>query len=101
MNNLEKLFYEAIPKGCEHAQTARELQQITGFSPREIRLMVNRLRQEGKLIASGNYGYFIPNLNCKLCKALFKESAKRNRMQSIETGYIAEILEMQLNEFLV
>ena len=101
MNNLEKLFYEALPIGCEYALKAREIGQITGFNPREIRFIVNRLRQEGKLIASGNYGYFIPNLNCKLCKALFKESAKRNRMQSIETGYIAGILEMQLNEFLV
>lgn len=101
MNNLEQLFYEAIPKGCEHAQTARELQQITGFSPREIRLIVNKLRQDGKLIASGDYGYFLPDLNCKWCKALFEESAARNRKQSIETGYIAGILEMQINKFKV
>ena len=101
MDKLEQCFYEAIPKGCEHAQTAKELQQITGFSPREIRLIVNKLRQDGKLIASGDYGYFLPDLNCKWCKELFKESAARNRKQSIETGYIAGILEMQLNEFLV
>ena len=101
MNNLEQLFYEALPKGCENAITARELEVLTGFSPREVRLMVNKLRQEGKLIASGNYGYFTPDVNCKWCKALFKESASRNRKQSLETGYIAGILETQLNEFLI
>ena len=101
MNNLNKLLVDALPKGCEYALKARELEILTGFSPREIRLIVNRLRQDGKLIASGNYGYFIPDLNCKWCKELFKESAARNRKQSIETGYIAGILEMQLNEFRV
>lgn len=101
MNNLEQLFYEALPKGCENLSTARELQQITGFSPREIRLIVNKLRQDGKIIGSGDYGYFVPDLDCEWCKALFQQSAARNRKQSIETGYIAGILEMQLEEFQV
>lgn len=101
MNNLEQLLIDALPKGCEYALKAREIGQITGFNPREIRLIVNRLRQNGELIASGNYGYFVPDLNCKLCKSLFKESAKRNRMQSIELGSIAGILEKQINSFKV
>lgn len=102
MDKLEQCFYEAIPKGCEHAQTARELQQITGFDAREQRNLIENLRtRDDKMIAGGNFGYFIPELDCKNCKAFFKQSMKRNENQSEKQANIANIQKRQMGNFQV
>lgn len=102
MDKLEQCFYEALPKGCENSITARELQQITGFNAREQRNLIENLRtKDDKMIASGNFGYFIPELDCKICKVFFKQSMNRNRNQSEKQGEIADIQEVQMGNFLV
>lgn len=102
MENSEQLYYEALPIGCENSITARELQQITGFDAREQRNLIENLRtKDNKMIAGGNFGYFVPELDCKTCKAFFKQSMKRNRNQSEKQGKIADIQEEQMGNFLV
>lgn len=102
MDKLEQCFYEAIPKGCENSITARELQQLTGFNAREQRNLIRNLRKkDDKMIAGGNFGYFIPELDCKNCKAFFLQSENRNRNQSINQWDLADIFKRQSGYFLV
>lgn len=54
----EELFLESLPIGRANAITASEIQWQTGFDRRYIRLLVNDLRKQGVLIATGDYGYF-------------------------------------------
>lgn len=102
MNSLEQLYFETLPIGCENAITARELEQITGINAREQRNVISNLRKkDGKMIAGGNFGYFIPELDCKTCKAFFQQSESRNRNQSINQKDIADIFKIQLGNFKV
>ncbi|MGN0174340.1 MAG: hypothetical protein ACI39F_07845 [Acutalibacteraceae bacterium] len=50
-----------IPKGKENAISQRNLALVSGLSKRQVKYCVEKLRQRGKPICSGDCGYWIGN----------------------------------------
>lgn len=56
MNKIKKL----IPQGRDEAVTVKELSDRTGIPEREVKRLVQELRESGEPILSSGKGYFYP-----------------------------------------
>ena len=58
--NKEKLrqYLEVFCSGSEHSKKAKDIGRAVCISEKELRKLVNRLRQEGVPIGSSRKGYF-------------------------------------------
>lgn len=55
------IFIDLIPKGKKNAISLKELSAITGINTREIKRIIQRLRDDGEVILSAaSGGYFYP-----------------------------------------
>lgn len=62
----EERLLNIIPHGEANAVSQSEITALTGFTPRDTRLIVERLRKQGVVICGSNAGRFIPETTDEL-----------------------------------
>jgi len=80
--NKRKQLLDAIsvfPNGIK----AKDLRKITGLTPRQIRLLVNDLRKQGKPIASGNFGYMLATNTEQVLAVIKRLTAQADEINEI------------------
>lgn len=63
--------------------TAKKLQKLVNLTPRQIRLLVNELRKDGKPVASGNFGYKIARTSEEVNQVMSRLVSQVDEMQEI------------------
>lgn len=65
-----------IRKGEENAIHREELAKLTGMRERELRIIIERLRRSGAVIASSQAGYYFPADEAELSAFVRKEERR-------------------------
>lgn len=83
----EKILLDILPRGEGNAIKQSEITALTGYPPRETRLIVERLRKQGTVICASDSGRFIPETLYELERYIKREqSAILNQQQALQSA---------------
>lgn len=78
LSEVEKKIFSCLPSGKENAQTARELEPLTGLSQKSLSAVARRALDVGYPVLACRHGFFIAT-----CDAEVSEYKRREELRDI------------------
>lgn len=92
--STEEMILELLPEctaNCHSYVTQNELSAITGFKTRQIRYIIQTLREKGVAICSGDDGYYIAldsmDLACTIQRLSCQMITLKKTLNSLKNTY--------------
>lgn len=95
MASILDIALEVLPKDKENAVTQTELADRLGITKREVRIVINNLR-EHYCICSGNEGYWISNKASDVKEFLMRQDSQIKEMIKTRDYMISHLMQLDL-----